>query len=160
VSAVLVFRVAGLPIPQGSKNKSATGHLYDDNAKRLKPWRRDVTAAAVAALPLGWLPLNEPLRVVCLFAMPKPKSAPKRRRIWPIGRGCGDVDKLARAVLDSLEAARVVVNDSVFVDLHAIKDYPGPDVEQDAPGVLVAVYRIAEPGTQAALDLTEGTTTP
>lgn len=156
---MLGFRVAGLPIPQGSKTASVVrgrAVIRDDNAKTLKPWRRRIKDIATAHLPPGWRPLNEPVRVVLLFAMPRPKSHPKRRRLWPIGRGTGDIDKLTRAVLDALEDARVLLNDSVVVDLRAIKDYPGPDVEQAAPGVLVAVFRVVEPAD--ALPIPEGST--
>jgi Holliday junction resolvase RusA-like endonuclease len=160
---VLAFRVAGLPIPQGSKSARVQGKravLYDDNAKTLEPWRKTVTTAAEAALPALWNPLDEPLRVVCMFAMPKPASAPVRRRTWPLGRGTGDVDKLARAVLDSLTVAKVWRDDARVVDLRAVKDYPGPGAGQPTPGVIVGVYRVAPPPAGELPLTTEGNPAP
>jgi Holliday junction resolvase RusA-like endonuclease len=152
VTEIVHFRLAGVPVPQGSKKliparfskarKLIPARLIDDNAPKLKPWRRDLKKAAERAKPFGMVPEPGPVRVVCLFALPKPASAPKRRRTWPIGKGRGDVDKLARAVLDALTDAEVVRDDSQVIDLHASKDYPGVLVEQMTPGVLVRVYRI------------------
>jgi crossover junction endodeoxyribonuclease RusA len=135
--------VEGTPITQGSKNRSATGHTYDDNAKTLKPWRRRVTAAAAAALPRPWTPLDGPLRVSVAFAFERPKSHPKRTRTWPTHNK--DIDKLQRAVLDSLTEAGVWADDGRVVDVHARKDWCGPDIGLALPGVLIEVSRI-EPG--------------
>jgi Holliday junction resolvase RusA-like endonuclease len=62
----------------------------------------------------------------------KPRSAPKRRRTWPIGARSGDVDKLARSVLDSLTGV-LFHDDAQVVHLVVSKDYG------DAPGVRVFV---------------------
>lgn len=142
------FRVAGLPIPQGSKtSKMVNGKtvLYDDNGKVLKPWRRAVDKAARASLPDGWKPLDGPLRVAVLFGFARPISHPKRRRTWPTGQGTtGDVDKLARAVLDACTTADVWLDDAQVVELHTIKDWcgHGPARLLTVPGAVVRVWRI------------------
>lgn len=143
----LQFRVAGLPITQGSKTAFMTRHkdpaarraiMRDQNHDRVKPWREAVRSDAVAAFPAGWVPLDGPIRVVLLFALPRPA---KPKYPWPIGANSGDVDKLTRAVFDALTDAGVWADDSRVVDERVIKDYPGERVAQNSPGVLIRIWR-------------------
>lgn len=149
---LLQFRVAGKPIPQGSKSASGyvpkgggrtRARLYDDNEKTLKPWREEVKAAATQAAGPEWVPIAGPLRAVLLFAMPKPISAPKRRRTWPIGKGSGDGDKLTRAVFDAITDAGVWGDDAQVVWHEVRKDYP-EHVAQNSPGVIVRIWRVED----------------
>ncbi|MGQ0796931.1 MAG: RusA family crossover junction endodeoxyribonuclease, partial [Methanobacteriota archaeon] len=64
----------------------------------------------------------------------KPKSAPKRRRVWPDKRP--DLDKQSRAVLDGLTNI-FFADDCQVVELNATKDY-GP------PGVAIEIWRVVE----------------
>jgi hypothetical protein len=50
--------------------------------KKQRPWQETVHSAAIDA---GCIPLEGPLWVELTFRLPKPASAPKRRRIWPTG---------------------------------------------------------------------------
>jgi Holliday junction resolvase RusA-like endonuclease len=158
---VLQFRVAGTPSTQGSKTgfaikSKATGKyravIVDKNPKTLKPWREAVRSTAVEALGDGWVPLDGPVRVLCAFAVARPSSAPKTRRTWPTGARSGDVDKLARAVLDALTDAGVWADDARVIDLRVLKDYPGEAVAQTTPGVLVRVWRADQPMPGGAPD--------
>lgn len=119
----LVIDVRGVPISQGSKSARVQGKravIYDDNAKVLKPWREAVTAAATARVNLtGWATLDGPIAVRLDFWLPRPPSV--KRRVWPHVKP--DVDKLARACLDSLTVARVWTDDACVVDLRAVKHY-------------------------------------
>ncbi len=81
--------------------------------------------------PGGW---EGPVGIDLHFGLPKPKSAPKKRRVWPDKRP--DLDKLTRAVLDALTYV-VYADDSQVVEIRATKDY-------GAPGVAVEIHRIAE----------------
>ena len=157
---MLQFRVAGLPSTQGSKTgfvvkSKATGKsravIVDKNPKTLKPWREAVRATAVEAAGDGWVPLEGPLGIALAVALPRPASAPKTRRTWPIGARSGDVDKLARACLDALTDAGIWGDDAQVVRLVAEKDYPltaaaGP-LDLTVPGVSVRVWRVEETGT-------------
>lgn len=145
----LVVIAYGKPIPQGSKTRGKFG-MWDDNAKVLHPWRATVkTAAGIAR---GELPTIEgPAQVEAVFTMPRPKdhygtgrnaevlkaSAPA----WPIGRGTGDVDKMSRALLDSLADAGVFTNDVQVVSLVGLKVYPnGPHRDAlDRPGCVARI---------------------
>ena len=147
----LQFRVAGTPSTQGSKRGFAftpkgggktRAVVVDNNPKTLKPWRDAVRSTATEA----WgerPPIYGPVRVLILFALKKPGAAPKWRRIWPIGARSGDVDKLARAVLDALTDAGVWRDDSQVVRLEVVKDYP-EHVDQLTPGAIVRLWTVED----------------
>lgn len=161
---VLAFRTVGLPVSQGSMSAYLRGGraiVTDQKGPKLKPWREAVRSDAVTAAGPDWQPLAGPVRVVLLFAVRKPTSAPKRRRTWPITKSSGDVDKLARAVLDSLTQAAIIRDDSQVTDLRAVKDYPGHGSGLHVPGVLVAVYPVHDdsPATSGPIPLFTTTTT-
>lgn len=158
--AVLSVHVVGTPKQQGSKRsfvvprkgadpaagrKAFRGVVVDDNKKPLKDWRTDVVLGAQRAMSDagGTWPVLGPLAVRLVLAMPRPSSAPKTRRTWPAVKP--DVDKLARALLDALTDAGVWKDDAQVVDLHVLKDYPGPDVGQHVPGVRITVTRVGDP---------------
>ena len=145
---VLQFRVAGLPVTQGSKRAVLRGKragLIDANDAKLRPWREAVRAVAADAWG-NHPPIAGPVRVLVLFALHKPASAPKSRRSWPMGARSGDVDKLARAVLDAITDAGVWRDDAQVVRLEVIKDYP-EHVEQMSPGAIVRLWGIDETST-------------
>lgn len=151
---VLAVHVVGTPKAQGSKRAfvvqrkggPARAVVVDSAKGPLQDWRATVSNAAVAALE-GRPPVTGPVAVRLVFALPKPASAPKGRRVWPAGR-VGDVDKLARSVLDSLTDAGVWRDDCQVVDLRVIKDYPGPGIGQHIPGVRITVAHITEHDTE------------
>jgi len=175
--AVLTVHVVGTPKPQGSKRGfvvpgrdggKARAVVVDTAKAPLKDWRGSVTVAVQRAITeqvvenhpgldptsdaVCWQPLAGPLAVRLVFALPRPASAPKTRRVWPSGR-VGDVDKLARSVLDSLTDAGVWLDDAQVVDLHVVKDYPGPDIGQHVPGVRITVHRVGDQPATASPSL-------
>ena len=139
----LVIVVRGTPAPQGSKKfvgraKSGRGILVESSAK-VRPWRQDVRAAALEARGES-APLDGPVRCTMTFTLPKPGSAPKRRRSWPCRKP--DASKLARSTEDALVEAGALVDDARIVELVVRKVFPleGDDA-LDSPG---AVIRLAE----------------
>ena len=146
---LLQFRVAGLPVTQGDHKAwkppgAPFARIADANPTKLKPWREAIRSTAVDALPDGWVPLDGPVRVVFIFAMPRPASAPKRRRTWPIKMRSGDWDKLARAASDALTDAGVWTDDARVVDGRVVKDYPGEHIAQMSPGVLIRIWTVTD----------------
>jgi len=128
------FLVHGLPIPQGSTRAWVINGkpVITSAAKGLSTWRRLVADVAQRYAPDE--PWEGPVGIDLHFGIPKPKSAPKKRRVWPDKRP--DLDKLTRSVLDALTYV-VFADDSQVVEIRATKDY-------GAPGVAVEIHRISE----------------
>lgn len=135
------FDVEGDPVTQGSmereprtikgKRVMVTVHAHEGELWR---WRNAVAAEAEKHAPP--LPLNGAVEVECRFRLPLPGSAPKRRRIPANTKP--DLDKCARAVLDSLVDAGVLAEDSRVTDLILRKRYA-----YDGPlGVTITVREV------------------
>lgn len=146
-----VFRltVRGTPAPQGSKKyvgqtKTGRGILVESSAK-VRPWRQDVKAAAEDQLGLARyavIPMDGPIIVRMVFTLPKPTSAPKRRRTWPMRTP--DLSKLARSTEDALTEAGLWTDDARVVEYERLaKVYPGEDPEaMSVPGVRIEVREV------------------
>lgn len=134
----LAFTALGIPATAGSHRAfviNGRARIVPANRKQ-RPWQETVHWAAIEA---GCTPLSGPLWAELTFRLPKPASAPKTRRIWPIGARSGDVDKLARACLDPLHGL-AFADDSQIVRLTVVKDYiPTPST---SPGVVVRIGQV------------------
>jgi Holliday junction resolvase RusA-like endonuclease len=128
------FQVHGLPVPQGSTRSWVVNGkpVITSAATGLSTWRRLVADVAQRYAPDE--PWEGPVGIELHFGLPRPKSAPKRKRVWPDKRP--DLDKLTRAVLDALTYV-VFADDSQVVNIRATKDY-------GAPGVVVEIHRILD----------------
>jgi Holliday junction resolvase RusA-like endonuclease len=178
VPTALTIVVYGNPGPQGSKDfkgfNGAGRAIMVESSAKVKPWREDVRAAALAvtvdcrhdtltALSQHWqcdecgtvisgegrtvsqpTPYDCPLLVRMVFTLRKPVSAPKRRRTWP--DRYPDVSKLARSTEDALTGI-VWKDDARVVEYERLaKVFPGEDPEAlDRPGALVRIRPIAPP---------------
>lgn len=98
--------------------------VTSDNSK-LRPWRDTVSWAARDALAKHSerpkFPLTGAVLVTLGFWLHRPLSAPKTRDVLPIS--IPDLDKLIRAVGDSLTNAGVIRDDSLITDLLCQKRY-------------------------------------
>jgi Holliday junction resolvase RusA-like endonuclease len=108
--------VEGTPVPQGSKSISRSGVMYEAN-KNLKPWRKEVTAAASRVAGTNFELMQGPLIVSIWFTMPRP---PTVKRESPSVKP--DLDKMCRAVLDSLSGI-VYKDDAQIIRIDAIESY-------------------------------------
>ena len=138
--------VYGSPAPQGSKKfvGMVNGHgMMVEMSKKVKPWREDVKAAA-ERIRAGASPIDSPLVVRMVFTMPKPTSAPKRRRTWPMRTP--DLSKLCRSTEDALTQAGIWKDDARVVEYERLaKVYPGEDPEAlEAPGVRITIRAATE----------------
>lgn len=150
----LAYRIVvyGLPAPQGSKKflglaKSGRG-ILGESSKKVKPWREAVKSAARDAMenfehpnssfePVG--PIDAPVRVSMTFTMPKPASAPKRRRTWPMRTP--DLSKLVRSTEDALTDAGIWRDDARVIEATTAKVYPGEGQDAlECPGAVISVY--------------------
>lgn len=140
----MIIIVFGDPAPQGSKKfvgvAKGTGRgILVESSKRVKPWRQDVVTAAREAMT-GFTMFDGPLRVKMVFTLPKPSSAPKRRRTWPNKKP--DVSKLARSTEDALVTAGAIRDDARIVEYGRLaKVFPGEDPDAlSSPGVLIEIH--------------------
>ena len=133
------WKVEGIPAPQGSKRHVGFGRMIE-SCKALKPWREQIIAETRlnALVPQG---LDEAVALSLVFLFPRPKghfnskgqvkpSAPEHKTTKP------DIDKLARAVLDSLTLAGVFRDDALVYSLTLQKRYC---IGQEAPGVMITL---------------------
>lgn len=140
------FSVRGIPITQGNKTAFVAGDravMREGRTKKanekFKMWRHAINDEARKAM--GDLPMIAgPVALTAHFTLPRPASAPKRRRTWPIGARSGDVDKLARALLDGMTGV-CFGDDAQVVRLNVRKDYGAQ------PGVEVLFDGIGDEGT-------------
>ena len=130
----VTFHVRGLPIPQGSMRAFLIKGrpVITSSSRSLGSWRQAVSLQAQTVA--GGI-MRGPIAVEITFLLPKPKSAPKKKRVYATKRP--DLDKLCRSVLDSITHV-LIADDSQVVELHAHKDY-GP------PGVHVTVTEYGVP---------------
>ena len=142
----MTITVFGTPAPQGSKSFKgmAGGHaILAESCKAVKPWRQDVKAAAIAEMGGAGKGLEGPVSVRMVFTMPKPKSAPKRRRTWPDRKP--DIDKLCRSTLDALVQAGAIEDDARVVWMRASKVFPGEEADALAvPGAYIEIVGVCE----------------
>ena len=115
--AEVSFSVSGDPASQGS-HAIMNGRIVQVNSKKHKAWRNAITETALATLPADWQPIDEPCELIVNFYMPKPASV--KRSLPTVSP---DLDKLIRAVGDSLTDSGVVVDDSRIVRISARKLY-------------------------------------
>ena len=135
---MVTFTVAGHPVTQGSKQairrRDGRISMIESGGDRLTQWRHAINDEA-RHVTNGGSPVAGPVAIEAHFTIPKPASAPKRRRTWPIKTRSGDLDKLARAALDAMTGV-IYDDDAQVVDLHVTKDWADPD---RPPGVTITV---------------------
>ena len=138
----------GTPAAQGSKRMVGRGIMIE-SSKALRPWRDTMAAAAFGAGPK----LEGPVAVRLVFTVPRSKSA-KKADVVPFRRA-GDLDKLARAALDSVVTAGLLNDDAQVADFWRLaKVYPGRAWDSEAlpvPGVIMSATEIL-PGGDARVE--------
>lgn len=160
IAAGVQIRVFGDPIPKGSLKcvgRGGSHRIVEDNP-RTSTWRTAIATAAAAA-PLGTF--AEPhqaigVEITSTLARPAHHRGARGLRAnapeFPTNTRTGDVDKLARLVLDALVDARILVDDAQVVEVVSRKAFPEdpdrrpsgfPDVLDD-PGILIRVYPFRE----------------
>lgn len=133
---MIEITVYGSPAPQGSK-RHVGGGVMIESSKKVAPWRQDVKAAAELVRPVT--PLDCPLVLEVTFTLPKPASAPKRRRTFPMRTP--DLSKLIRSTEDALTNAGIWKDDARVVTTIASKVYPGEHpLSLSSPGARIRIY--------------------
>jgi Holliday junction resolvase RusA-like endonuclease len=127
--AEVSLSVTGNPASQGS-HAIMYGRIVQVNSSKHKAWRKAIVQEAIAILPDDWQPIDEPCELIVNFYLPKPKTVDRQ-----LPSVSPDLDKLIRAVGDSLTDSGIVVDDSRIVRISARKLY----AEGIPPGVTISV---------------------
>lgn len=137
------FWVPGVALPKGSKSvvrtKAGKYHLVEtaDMARAgrrsgaLRAWM--TTVSSVARVHCNQR-LSGPLTLEVTFFVPRPKSVKRTR---PSVKTGGDIDKLARGVLDALTGI-AYDDDSQVIDLRLSKMY----ADEGEPGVDITILEL------------------
>jgi crossover junction endodeoxyribonuclease RusA len=130
----LTIDVSGEPASQGS-HSVIHGRIVQVNSAKHKRWRNAVAFAALDLITDGWELLDEPLELSVIFYLPRPKSVSREfPAVMP------DVDKLLRAVFDSLSGV-IYLDDSRIIRATAQKLY----ADDRGPGAVIRVNTLAKP---------------
>lgn len=156
----VILTVTGDPAPKGSlKCVGRNGHhqLVEDNP-HTNGWRKLVAATADNVDDRARPAYLDPVGVEVTLTLERPASHYGTGRnsgtvkasapTHPTALRTGDVDKLARTILDALEDSGVLCNDAQVVELTARKawtDCPTTPDTRHVPGAIIRVYPIGEP---------------
>ena len=118
--------VSGKPIPQGSMNFYGQGRVA--HKPTLTAWRDTVNQHVQQFTQQygdAWEPIDRPVEVRADFFLPKARG---NRDLFPVDSKKPDVDKAARAILDSISLekygpGRLLADDRLVVNLWATKRY-------------------------------------
>jgi Holliday junction resolvase RusA-like endonuclease len=160
---LLVFTLLGAPVGKGSLKcvgRNGSHRIVEDNPNT-GAWRTEVARAAVEALAQATVDAPaEHAAVGVEFTATLPRPAVHYGRganalklkptapFYPTNLRTGDVDKLARLVLDALQDAEVLPDDAQVVELLARKAYADDQRTPDAlthPGLRVRIYTVGDP---------------
>lgn len=108
------FWVSGVPAPQGSKRYVGNKRMVEQ-VKAVKPWREAVHHRTLEERAKVGRFEDGPLHLHLVFHLPHGKQ----RETSPWKRL--DIDKLTRAVGDSLKTGGLIIDDSRITTLHAHK---------------------------------------
>lgn len=146
----LAFAVYGLPRPKGSMKCVGTKgrHRLINNDEDTQEWEDRLTAACLVRWNEAEA-INGPVAVEAIITLARPASIKPKDRPWPTktSPGHGDVDKLARPILDALVSAAVIADDAQVVELVCRKVYPDSPHTLDRltePGAVIRVLPIAD----------------
>jgi Holliday junction resolvase RusA-like endonuclease len=116
------FRVYGLPVPQGGMRMMPSGGMVSTGGAGLKPWRQAVSDEAQVCRVNGRRHTGPiAVHVDYRFPMPQSRKAAQRRADSIPMTVRPDLDKLLRAVLDSLKTGALILDDSQVAEIHATK---------------------------------------
>lgn len=166
ITVPAAFLVHGDPIQQGSMKcvgrhtKGSGANVQPDNKPALTPWRNRVAAGAQEHLSAE-ADEHQPIGLIITYSLARPgyhygtgrnegQIKPSHLHDLPTKFGTRDIDKLERAILDSLQASGVLVNDAQVVEVTHKKRFVhnaptmGPDHRDvlPMPGVVVRLYPI------------------
>lgn len=158
----LVIAIPGEPFTKGSlkcvgQRGKVRHQLVEQLGPNAKAWRDTVAYWVRRTWLTHTADKGQPLGVELTFTVPRPKAHYGTGRnaavlkatapAYPVGHNTGDVDKLARLVLDALQDTHVLPDDCQIVELGGVrKRYPVTgDRQVDVlpySGVVIRLYPI------------------
>lgn len=153
----IAVSVHGNPTTKGSmkcvgKRGNRQHVLVEELGPAMKNWRRIVEPAGDKLRQLAGGVITTPVGAELIFTLARPATASVWDRPWPAVRN-GDIDKLARCILDALTVPRkapehgVLADDAIVCELLARKVYPDTPFAADRlarPGVVIRLYPIED----------------
>ncbi|MGQ0669536.1 MAG: RusA family crossover junction endodeoxyribonuclease, partial [Actinomycetota bacterium] len=105
-------------------------------------WSRRVEEVVQSLAAEGVPMLEGPIIAWVTFWVPKPRSAPKRRRTWPDRKP--DLDKLCRAIMDPCSGV-LIRDDAQIVEFICLRKlYADEDLFDHRPRAEVRLWRAAD----------------
>ena len=124
----VTFDVVGDPSPQSGmkpqgRNRNGSLRLVSTGGVNLRSWRDSVAAAARTASTAHGITFDGPVIVIAQFRHPMPASRPAlaRHRGMVVKSTIPDLDKLQRALGDSLKAGGLIVDDGRIAGWYSSK---------------------------------------
>ena len=128
----------GRPAAQGSKRHVGGGRMIEAS-RFVAPWRAAVTSAALEVIQLaGWEKQSGPMEAHMVFDIARPASVKESNRPLPVKPP--DLDKLVRAVCDSLTDSEVWEDDAQLIRLTCEKHYV--NAGEDGVSILVKTFEV------------------
>jgi Holliday junction resolvase RusA-like endonuclease len=137
----VVVTVYGDPVPKGSLKcvgRNGQHRIVEDNP-RTRSWRR---AVAETVADLATARPHEAVGVEITATLPRPahhygaSGIKPTAPIYPTNARTGDVDKLARLILDALTDAALLADDAQVVEVTCRKSFAQPEASPYLPDVL------------------------
>ena len=120
----VVFEVVKIPIDPVAKQrprKGSSGHFY--TPEKTRRYEDDLCRFMIASRHnhKGPFPLSGPLGIATLIRFPILKAGKNRPTTGDLHTAKPDIDNLTKAVMDALQTAGIIKNDSQFAYNMAIK---------------------------------------
>ena len=162
-STEYVVTIPGRPATKGSLKcvgrRGKRAHVLVEDHATSDPWRRTVVGWLTRKGPSTPARPGQPLGVEVTLTLPRPQAhfrtkggkpsgelKPQHVDAYPVGHNTGDVDKLARLILDAMQDADLMPDDAAVCELTTRKAYTQPIDAPDAldrlpyPGVRLRLY--------------------
>lgn len=154
--------VVGTPAPKGSMvpfidKRTGRARLKEDAPAALKGWRKIVGLGGGQLRTRSADALRDvPVVVEATVTLARPASVTAAKRPWPFLKSPkhGDVDKLARTLLDALQDSHLFTDDAQVCRLVITKCYPDTPGVPDAlpqPGAVIRVGSLLPEPEEALL---------
>lgn len=156
ISTSYSIRLHGEPVGKGSLRcvgrRGRRAHVLIEDNPKTKVWREQIAMNARIQIPeradkgqaLGVEIVSTLARPASQYGTGRNAGVLRARAVaHPTALRTGDVDKLARLVLDALQDAEVLFDDAQVVEVVSRKRWPDEAVDADtSPGVWIRIYPI------------------